>query len=90
MPRKGRHHYPKWEKYYQGPFEVMKETGPLNYLVQKLPRGRSFVVHVDKLTPYLTTLEADSEITESPTDPNTSPQTSPPWPTSSSPSAPHL
>lgn len=58
VPRKRRHHYPKWKKFYQGPFEVIRETGTLNYLVQKLPRGRSLVVHVEKLIPYRTTTEA--------------------------------
>lgn len=49
VPRKRREHYPKWEKYYTRPFVVIEQTGPLNFIVQKLPRGRSFVAHADKL-----------------------------------------
>lgn len=49
IPRKRRNHYPKWERFYQGPFKITEQTGPLNFKVEKLPRGRTFVVHVDKL-----------------------------------------
>lgn len=68
IPRKRRFHYPKWEKYYQGPFEITAKTGPLNYRVQKLPRGRAFVVHVDKLIPYLGSEEVETRIDEQSTE----------------------
>lgn len=63
VPKKRRFHYPKWEKYYQGPFEVIEQTGPVNYRVQKLPRGRSVVVHVDKLILYQPSSGAETEET---------------------------
>lgn len=33
------------------PFIVLERTGPLNYRVQKKPRGKISVTHVDKLSP---------------------------------------
>ena len=35
-----------------GPFTVMDRLGPVTYRVQKLPRGRAIVTHVDKLKRY--------------------------------------
>lgn len=37
IPRKRRNHYPKWERFYQGPFRIIEQTGPLNFKVTKLP-----------------------------------------------------
>lgn len=39
---------------------ITEQTGPLNFRVQKLPRGRTFVVHADKLSKYLTNEVMDS------------------------------
>lgn len=38
---------PKMGKYYEGTFIILQQTGPLNFRVQKKPRGR--MTHVDKL-----------------------------------------
>lgn len=51
VPRKRRGKYPKWERFYQGPYVVLEKTGPLNYRVQKRPSGKVFVTHADKLIP---------------------------------------
>lgn len=45
-----------------GPFVITAQTGSLNFRVQKLPRGRTFVAYVDKLSRYLT--YGDDEPTE--------------------------
>lgn len=54
--------YPKWDKYYQRPFVITAQTGPLNFRVQKRKRGRTFIAHVDKLSRNLT--YGDDEPTE--------------------------
>ena len=43
---------PKWERFYQGPMTVLKQIGPLNYLVRKDPHSKPFVAHADKLKLY--------------------------------------
>lgn len=52
IPRRRRGRYPKWQKYYEGPYIVLGQTGRLNYRVQKKPRGRIFVTHLDKMLLY--------------------------------------
>ena len=39
----------KWTRFYSGPFMVTKVLGAVNYLIQKGPRTKAQVVHVDKL-----------------------------------------
>jgi len=48
-PRRYRGKSPKWQRMYTGPFVVVKRCGLVNYLIQKKPGSRPFVVHVDKL-----------------------------------------
>jgi transposase InsO family protein len=51
------YHYPrryqqksmKWQKSFTGPFLIVRIIEPVNYVLQKSPRARSFVVHADKL-----------------------------------------
>ena len=43
---------PKWQKNYSGPFLVIKVLGPVDVILQKSRRARSFVIHVDKLKPF--------------------------------------
>jgi len=50
-PRRKMGRYPKWQSLYQGPFLVIKQLGPVNYLVQRSPKSNPWTVHVDKLTP---------------------------------------
>jgi hypothetical protein len=52
-PRKLQGKQDKRRKKRQGPLEVVKLLGPVNVLIQKSARTNPFVVHVDKLTPYL-------------------------------------
>ena len=35
------------------PFLVLKALGPVNALIQRTARAKPFVVHIDKLSPYL-------------------------------------
>ena len=39
----------KWQKFYTGPFLVIDVLPPVNYVLQKTKRSKSFVAHVDKL-----------------------------------------
>ena len=48
-PRRYRFRSPKWQKNYTGPFLVIREIGPVNYVIQKSQRSQPFVVHADKL-----------------------------------------
>ena len=49
VPRRKGGRYQKWRSLYQGPFYVVKQLGPVNYLVRRNDRARPWVVHVDKL-----------------------------------------
>jgi len=51
---------PKWQRCYTGPYKVVEQIGPVNYRIQRSARSKSFVVHVDKLQPYLN----DAQTTE--------------------------
>ena len=42
----------KWQRKYIGPFCVVKLLGPVNVLIQRSKRAKSFVVHIDKIKPY--------------------------------------
>src|SRR5688572_27655923 len=48
-PRRYQGRSPKWQKLYCGPYEVLKQCGPVNYLLRKSPKSPPFVAHVDKL-----------------------------------------
>ena len=64
-PRRYKGRSPKWEKMYNGPFTVVKLCGPVNYLIQRSPRTKPFVSHVDKLKPYYSTgMEEDAPTPE--------------------------
>ena len=52
-PRRYLKRSPKWQKFYTGPYLVIKILGPNSYLIQKSARATAMVVHVDKLKPYL-------------------------------------
>jgi len=49
VPRRRVGRYQKWRSPYQGPFRVLKRLGPVNYLVQRSPKSKPWVTHVDKL-----------------------------------------
>ena len=48
-PRRYTRRTPKWQKLYGGPFLIVRQTGPVNFAVQKSRRAVPEVVHVDKL-----------------------------------------
>ena len=39
----------KWQFFYTGPYTIVERLSSVNYRIQKSPRERAFVVHVDKL-----------------------------------------
>ena len=47
--RRGRSH--KWQSFYEGPFLVTRQLGPVNAEIQRSSSSRKLVVHVDKLKP---------------------------------------
>ena len=51
VPRRKTGRYAKWQCPYQGPFKVLRQLGPVNYLVQRTPKARPWTVYVDKLKP---------------------------------------
>ena len=48
-PRKFIGRSPKWTKMYSGPFLVIAVHGPVNYELQRGPRAKPFMAHVDKM-----------------------------------------
>ena len=48
-PRKFVGKSPKWQKMYSGPYLIVKQLGPVNFVLQQSKRGKPFVVHVDKI-----------------------------------------
>ena len=39
----------KWSFAYVGPYRVTKKLSDLTYQIQRIPHGRAFVTHIDKL-----------------------------------------
>jgi hypothetical protein len=48
-PRKYQARSPKWQKCYTGPYLVVRVIEPVNFVLQKTPRAKPFVIHADKL-----------------------------------------
>jgi hypothetical protein len=44
---------PKMQRNYSGPFLVTKQLGPVLFVVQKVRRSKTIVIHADKLKPFL-------------------------------------
>src|SRR6218665_3793311 len=40
---------PKWDRHFTGPYHVVQQCGPINYIVQRSTRAKPFRIHVDKL-----------------------------------------
>jgi len=57
-PRKKRGKYTKWSVTWIGPFRVKKRLNSCNYVLQKSAKSRPFVVHVNRMRPYLHELGA--------------------------------
>lgn len=43
----------KWQKLYAGPFLIIEQIGPVNYLIQRSPKAEPRVVHSDKIKLFL-------------------------------------
>ena len=52
-PRKFAARQKKWQRQYSAPFLVVKVLGPTNLLIQRSKRQKPFVVHNDKVKPYV-------------------------------------
>jgi len=62
-PRRYKGRSPKWQKLYQGPIVIIRQCGPVNYLVQASKKQKPFVAHVDKLKLYASkTTEEEEEM----------------------------
>ena len=48
-PRRYKSRSPKWQKFYTGPFEVIKQLGPLNFSLRKCNGRKEVLAHVDKM-----------------------------------------
>ena len=48
-PRRYPSKSPKWQKGYTGPYLVVRKIEPVNFVLQKSPKAKPFVVHVNKL-----------------------------------------
>ena len=44
---------PEWQRRLVGPYVVVEKVGPVNYRLRRSAKSKPFVVHVDKLRPYL-------------------------------------
>jgi len=64
-PCKKRGKYTKWSVTWVGPFRVKKHLNSCNYVLQKLAKSQPFVVHVDRMRPYLHELD-DSDASKPP------------------------
>ena len=52
-PRRYKGRQDKWSRKYTGPFCVIRVPGPVNVELQKTRKSRPFIVHIDKVKPYL-------------------------------------
>jgi len=48
-PRRRTGRSTKWERLYTGPYLVIDQVGPVNYIIQKSQKADPMVVHVDNL-----------------------------------------
>jgi len=48
---KGR--YQKWRSLHQGPFQIAEQLRPVTYRIRRDNRSQTYIVHVDKLKPWL-------------------------------------
>ena len=48
-PRRYPSKSPKWQRGYTGPYLVVRKIEPVNFVLQKSPKAKPFVVHVNKL-----------------------------------------
>ena len=48
-PRRYKGRLPKWSRQYTGPYLVVREIPPCNFVIQRSQRSKTMVVHADKL-----------------------------------------
>lgn len=48
-PRRYKSKSPKWQRCFTGPFLITRIIEPVNYVLQRSPRSKPFVVHGDKI-----------------------------------------
>jgi hypothetical protein len=48
-PRRFQGKSPKWQSNYTGPYTIIRSIPPVNYVLQRTPRSKPFVVHRDKM-----------------------------------------
>src|SRR5215470_5878789 len=53
IPRRRVRRSPKWQRYYTGPYRVMKKLTDLTEIVKETPRSNPKVVHVDKMRKWV-------------------------------------
>lgn len=63
-PRRYQGRSPKLQRMYTGPFKVVGQRSAVNYVLQKSPQSKPFVVHIDKLRLHRGA-EPEAEITNS-------------------------
>ena len=52
-PRRRQNLSPKWMMNYEGPMLIVQKMGPVNVRVQRSPRSKSQIVHIDKIKKVL-------------------------------------
>ena len=61
-PRRRQGRYQKWQSPYSGPFEIVRQAGPVTYEIRRGPRSPSRMVHVDKLKECIHPPTGDREL----------------------------
>ena len=51
-PRRRRRISPKWALQTSGPYQILRRLNSVNYVIQRTPKHRAIIVHVDRLRPY--------------------------------------
>ena len=62
-PRRYLKRSPKWQKFYTGPYTILRVQPPSNAVIRRTKRSQPIFVHVDKLKPCRST-EDDRDVTE--------------------------
>jgi hypothetical protein len=52
-PTRTRGRSPKLQSAWEGPYKVITRINDVVYRIQRLPRSRMMVLHLDRLAPYL-------------------------------------
>jgi hypothetical protein len=70
-PRRYKNRQDKWARKYTGPFCVIRVLGPVNVELRQTKYSKPFIVHIDKIKPYLGTppkgwlsVDNNSEVSE--------------------------